>query len=238
MLAPGLGEGLEFDVGKVRPKPDRFAGPAHLGVGGIGLQGLHLLEIKGEHPLLADAQQIFVGNIEIDPVNHRLDITGHLGDGDRHPRAGVEFRCGHDRPALDQTVGQKTRGDLLGLGLVNLAGEQVLGGGVDPLPVLEPPPGQILEGLLTGTTDVVGYAGTEPHLDQNVEVMGQRPVDRDVLNHRIGKRTARRGLDILFGKFGIHGVNIQGPDIFQVDSQVLLDFAPHTLAARIGDAIL
>ena len=218
VLGPGLGQDLQFHVG------DLFAqapgGPLGLypGPGQVVANELHFLQGQGEHPVLADPDQLLIGDIQVDL--HYLDpvFPNHLG-GKGLDSAGLDkTRPVHHREALDQLVGQELAGNGLGFVLIKVPGEEKLGRGVDRLV-----PGQLTaeeqaQGLGRGAALVVGDPGPEAHLDQPVEfelVLQGQGTQRIVLGYWVGKgagcgllqlfrgdvRLHRKGLD------GSHGVN-------------------------------
>ncbi len=66
VLAPGLGQRFEFGVGQPLAEADRRRARAAPRIGDVGLDRLHLLQVKSQHPLFADPQQLLVGHLEVD----------------------------------------------------------------------------------------------------------------------------------------------------------------------------
>ena len=114
------------------------------------------------------------------------------------------------------SLARKPRAIFSAASSLSRAGEQVLHRGVDPLPRRERPPGQVLDRLLGGAPGIVGHPGAEADLDQHVEVVGQRRVDGEVLDHRVGKGAGGGLLQLLGRELRIDGVDVEGPHRIQV----------------------
>lgn len=235
VLGPRLSQNLEFHVGYPGAQARLLACGRHVLAPKPAPDRLEFRELKREHPVVADLYELFVAHVEIDFLDMRLALGGHVGYVGGHTPARVPVASVHDFIALDQLVGEQPRGDPLHFFSADPAADRVLPGGVHPdvAPVLQQEP----NGLRSGFADIVGHARPEADLYQPVEVFGQPPVDRKALNHRIEQRPRGDRLQLFPGQVALDRVDVHGPDRIHRDMQ-LLDNAPgRLLPQRIPDAL-
>ena len=66
-----------------------------------------------------------------------------------------------------------------------------------------------------GLADVVRHAGPVTDFDQPVETIQATPVDRVMLNYRVGQGACRRRSQIIRGQGPVNRIYLNGADLFQ-----------------------
>ncbi len=202
------------------------------------LNGLHFLQVERQHAIATDLQQFVVRNFQVNLANNRLRATDHFGYRCGDAAAGNKLFSIHNRPALNQAIGEETGDNLFGNLLVDIAIEQILDRGVNGFTLGKLPSGQVLDRLARSPTGIVSHAGAEADLDQHVETGGERPVDGILLNDRVAERAGGGTVELPGRQVGIDRIDINRPNLCQLYPQVLPDLAFDPFTAGIADTLL
>ena len=111
VFGPCLGEALDLRVGHLRSQTG-LPSPVKNGfVLQVVPENSHLLQTKGEDPLLADPDKFRVGNVEVDHLRPRAVFSDDARDVRLHPGVRVPGFPVDDIITLDQVVGEEFGGD-------------------------------------------------------------------------------------------------------------------------------
>jgi hypothetical protein len=197
VLRPGLREAFQLHVGCVFIQAEFSAGFDDRGISKVPCDRLHLLEVERQKLFPADFQKRrLVQPGQIDFSHLRLVMACDLRNVRRNAVYKIKLRLAYNLMTLDQIVSEQAGGDVLRIGPGNRAGDQILAGRVDAdfaiacaiaCAITQKQRNRFARGF----ADIVGHAGTEPYLDEPVEISGERLIDRVLLDHRVGKRPGR-----------------------------------------------
>jgi len=239
VFGPGLGEAFQLRVGHGGPQTDLLP----VGEDGVVFQVVpedpHLLETQGEDPLLADPDELRVGNVEVDLFRPRTVLSHDARHVRLDPRRRVPGFPVDDIITLDQVVGEKLGGDPFRIRpREGVEGAPVPDAADDVLPRCVDPDrlsGEERDGLPGGLPHVVRDAGTEPHLDEPVETPGDPVVDGGFLDHRVGKGAAGRLSKLLRGEGPVDRIDLDGLHRIHRNPEVLDDPLSDFFAEGVPD---
>ncbi|KAF5037391.1 hypothetical protein DSECCO2_565120 [anaerobic digester metagenome] len=237
VLGPGLGQAFELGV---RGRGGQALGLAvgdDLGAGVVVPDAAHLFEAQRQGVLAAQAHEgLVVHGREIDGLDGVRGLAGHGRGAGRETWAGGPGLPVGDLGALDELVGQQVFGDVLHLAAVQLARDQVLGGGVDgDLGVLAQAE-HGAQGLAGRAAFVVGYAGAKADLDYPVEIRGGRG-GLGRVQDRVVQGTGLDGLVRLGRGQPFDGIDPDDPDLIHVKSQFAMYLVGRLVALGIYDCL-
>ena len=233
VLRPGLRDAFELDIGRIRGQAQRRAVRAHLRVGVVCLDRLHLAQFQREHAVAAQGHQRVVGNLQRDLAHHRLAALCH--DGQRQER--LPFERGHfltrfHHVLLDERVREEVLRDVLA-GLARRAAHGEDRGLVHRLAGREVPAQCVLDALGRAAADVVRHAGAEADLDHEVIVARDGMIQRGDLDDRVGEEFCSYALEFFGRERGVNRVNADHVNVLDVDVQIIAELRAQGLAGRV-----
>ncbi len=230
VLAPGLGQALELDVGGGAAEAGGAAARCRGGGAEVVADGGHLGERQRQQSLAADPLELVVVAREIDGAHRRPLARRHLGNR-QVGRPPLPLGAALHADGLDDRVGDELEGDPLGRRPID-AGEQVEPRGVDRGAVAERPPEGVLDRHPGALADRIGDPGPVGDGDHLVEGAAAEPSDGALVEHRIGELGDDRG-QLLRGELRLDVVDVAGAHLGHRDAQEVADLPRYVATARV-----
>jgi len=232
VFAPGLGQTLEFGVGRLSRQP-QFAPPREpLGRCEVVADRPHLGDRQGEQPLTADPGQCLVAHVEIDALHRRHRPFRHAGDR-QVGRSRAPLVVGTDGDGLDDGVGEQFDRDPLGLRAIDPA-QEVDAGAVDGVVVAQGASERVLDGDPGALAHGVGDPGLVAHAHRDVEGLLFETAQGAALQHRV-RELLQHAVGLGRRQFGLDVVDVATPHPLDLQAEVGADTAGHGLAAWVDE---
>ena len=188
VLRPGLGDALDLDVGRLFRQAERGARLPDVRSRKVVADRAHLLEAERQNSIAADFHQVRVRTAEVVSSHLNIGLFANGGNGFVDRRGGPLLgRKNADR--LDQGVGDKIAGDMLGVVPRKIRpGQEILYRRVNIFLAAQLAIEHILYNGPGGVADVIGHTRLEAYFDQPVERRRRESAHGRAGDYRVRKR--------------------------------------------------